>query len=293
MDKEFSCVHCKKEFKGLAGKNGHEPTCKNNPNKINAWNKGLTKETNETVAKYAKSGSITKNSEEWQNDHPAWNIGLTKESNESVAKYSEGCKNTKANPLWLAEHLKRIYEKYDGKHYTQTKAYKKHMKECLFEKYGTSNLMDVPEVADKIIKARYKLKDYVLPSGKVIKIQGYEHLALDVLLKEGILENDIIVDKTNIPKIYYKLNKINHRYYPDIFIKSLNKIIEVKSTYTVSDNKYKNKLKHLASIKAGYLHEVWIFDKNEVIVDKITDLEKYYKHKKKLTIHSKDDNIPL
>ena len=35
----------------------------------------------------------------------------------------------------------------------------------------------------------------------------------------------------------------NHRYYPDIYIKSENLVIEVKSTYTFNKEKEKNLLK--------------------------------------------------
>lgn len=36
---------------------------------------------------------------------------------------------------------------------------------------------------------------------------------------------------------------IRHRYYPDIYIKSENQVIEVKSTYTFNKEKEKNLLK--------------------------------------------------
>ena len=49
-----------------------------------------------------------------------------------------------------------------------------------------------------------KLKEYNLSSGKIIKCQGYEPLALDELLqKELINEDDIVTGAKNVPKIWY------------------------------------------------------------------------------------------
>lgn len=61
-------------------------------------------------------------------------------------------------------------------------------------------------------------------------IKGYEHLALDELVKI-YNEDDILTDRNDMPKIMYNFNDKTLRYYPDIYIKSENKIIEVKSTY--------------------------------------------------------------
>jgi hypothetical protein len=42
---------------------------------------------------------------------------------------------------------------------------------------------------------------------------------------------------------HYEYEGETHRYYPDIYIKSENKVIEVKSTYTFNKEKEKNLLK--------------------------------------------------
>jgi hypothetical protein len=42
---------------------------------------------------------------------------------------------------------------------------------------------------------------------------------------------------------HYEYENTNHRYYPDIYIKSENLVIEVKSTYTFNKEKEKNLLK--------------------------------------------------
>lgn len=96
----------------------------------------------------------------------------------------------------------------------------------------------------------FKTKDYVFPSGKTIKIQGYEGLALDILLTT-YSEQDIEICGRNHSFIYKKKNN-DHRYYPDLFIKPINTYIEVKSFYTYKKNINMNLLKRQAILDAGY-----------------------------------------
>lgn len=106
----------------------------------------------------------------------------------------------------------------------------------------------------------YKTKDYILPSGKVVKIQGYENKALDILIKD-FDEHDIILSNiyNYTGALLYIYNNKTHKYYPDIYIKSLNKIIEVKSNYTYNLDKEKNLLKRECCINAGLDFEFMIF----------------------------------
>ena len=73
----MNCVYCGKECKNDNSLRNHQRLCKQNPNHQasnldrwnsigRAWNKGLTKETNISVAKYAKS--LTKIKPRWQTD---------------------------------------------------------------------------------------------------------------------------------------------------------------------------------------------------------------------------------
>jgi hypothetical protein len=54
--------------------------------------------------------------------------------------------------------------------------------------------------------------------------------------------------------------KKSFRYYPDIWILSENKIIEVKSFYTYKQHLIKNIMKALATRKYGFSFEFWICD---------------------------------
>lgn len=112
--------------------------------------------------------------------------------------------------------------------------------------------------SDKQEKSLKRFKDYIMPSKVIRRIQGYEHLALDELTKV-FKEDDIMTQRRFMPKITYSINNKSHRYYPDIWLKSINKIIEVKSNYTYKLQLVKNIHKALATKKLGYNFEFWIY----------------------------------
>jgi hypothetical protein len=92
--------------------------------------------------------------------------------------------------------------------------------------------MQKSEIAEKQANNSYQTKIYTMPSGKQIKYQGYENLAFDELVNLKIDENDIFNKRVDVPEIwYYDNNGKRHRYYVDIYIKSQNKCIEVKSEW--------------------------------------------------------------
>jgi len=131
------------------------------------------------------------------------------------------------------------------------------------EKYGDKDIMKNAEIFEKVIKNSFKKKEYTLPSGKKIIYQGYENVALDALL-ETLKEDEIINDAKLMPKIMYSFEDKMHRYYPDIYIPSQNKIIEVKSPYTYNKQLEQNMCKKEQVIKDGYIFEFWICNKKMI-----------------------------
>ena len=97
-----------------------------------------------------------------------------------------------------------------------------------------------------------------MPSGNIVNYQGYENYALDELLL-NYTEDQINNERFKIPIIKYILNNKQYNYYPDIYIKSENKIIEVKSEWTYKCDLIKNILKALSTRKTGYNFEFWIY----------------------------------
>jgi hypothetical protein len=153
-------------------------------------------------------------------------------------------------------------EKYGFENPLQREEIKQKMRQTNLKIYGVEYAAQCPEIYEKQNKNSYYLKEFILPSGKIIKIQGYEHFALDELLeKENISEDDIITGCKNVPTIWYndEIGK-NHRHFVDIYIPSMNKCIEVKSTWTFKKQKEIVFLKQTAGKQLGYLYEIWVYD---------------------------------
>ena len=100
-----------------------------------------------------------------------------------------------------------------------------------------------------------------MPSGEIRQVQGFEPYALDELVKI-YTEEQIITDCKIIPRFQYQYqNKLKY-YYPDIYIPHENKIIEIKSVYTINCNQEMIKLKGQACKEKGYNYEIWVYDNN-------------------------------
>lgn len=143
-------------------------------------------------------------------------------------------------------------EKYNG-HPLRVQEFLDKRINTSLERYGSNHPMQNKEVFEKCMKSGFKYKDYILPSGKIVKVQGFEPLCLDELFKLGYLESDILTDTKDIEKyigkVMYKTNDGKlHRYFPDIYIISENKILEVKSKYTYNLDLEINLLKMSACI---------------------------------------------
>jgi hypothetical protein len=137
---------------------------------------------------------------------------------------------------------------------------------CL-EKYGVEYPSQNPEIFEKRQKRSFSRKEYILPSGKVINIQGYEPYAINELI-ETINEDEIKTGTSNVPEIWYTDEQgKNHRYYVDIYLPSQNMCIEVKSIYTYEVDKEIVLLKQKAVKDAGYDCQIWVYDKKGVKVE--------------------------
>jgi len=110
----------------------------------------------------------------------------------------------------------------------------------------------------------------IMPSGKIIHVHGYERLAIPYLLSQGIKEDDLICGVFEVNPIPYMWENSIHNYIPDIYIKSLNTMVEVKSEYTFLRYFLQNKEKSRATVAAGYNFRLIIFNNNhEIVLDKI------------------------
>lgn len=136
-------------------------------------------------------------------------------------------------------------------------------------KYSTSQSFKktCSELCRRSLESRYKTEVFDI-EGKKFYTQGYESFVLFELLKiyniSDIFSGYNIIKEIGGP-IKYQLDGINREYYPDIFIKSENKIIEVKSSYTYKVDYEKNIAKKEGVINSGYSFEFHIWDLKQII----------------------------
>ncbi len=78
-------------------------------------------------------------------------------------------------------------------------------------------------------------------------------------------ESDFTNDVKLMPKFTYQFGGKSHRYYPDLYIPSQKKIIEVKSPYTYNKQLEQNNCKKDQVVQDGYTFEFWICSKKDII----------------------------
>lgn len=140
-----------------------------------------------------------------------------------------------------------------------------HIYECIWSNFKNGNRC---KDCSYLHNNSYTFKEYILPSGKLVKYQGYEHYAIDILL-QTYKEEEIDIHPNLI--INYKLEDKDRKHYPDIYIQKDNLIIEVKSnwtyntTYKSSDEK--NIEKQKAAKEFGYRYEFWIISNDGNLIE--------------------------
>lgn len=106
-------------------------------------------------------------------------------------------------------------------------------------------------------------KNYLL-GDDLVRVQGYEPQALDLLQKR--FEASQLVVGSEVPAIPYTMDGVARTYFPDIFIPSEKRIVEVKSKYTfgfASPSLFKQiKRKREGVLEAGYKFNVMVMTKD-------------------------------
>jgi hypothetical protein len=110
-------------------------------------------------------------------------------------------------------------------------------------------------------KGFFKAKSYIRPDGSIIKVQGYEPLALDYLYAKYEMNDIVICGRLHM--FYYHVDNNKRRYFPDIFIKSENRYVEVKSPYLFETYKDINEQKRQSVMDKGFNYSFFIFDRNK------------------------------
>ncbi len=167
------------------------------------------------------------------------------------------------------------FKNYGVEYPGQSEEIKDRIKKTNIIRYGGENPMHDPVVVERQMKNAFKYKDFTYPDGTIIKAQGYEYKALNILVEQGYKSTDIITDKTAVPKINYIQDNNIHRYYCDIYLPSINKIIEVKSIWTYVKEFKKNMIKEQACRDQGFNFEFWVFNTKKLLSkQEVEDLHK-------------------
>lgn len=163
-------------------------------------------------------------------------------------------------------------EKYGGIRASSNPEIKEKIKKVFIEKHGVENPSQNPKIMDKISKSCYSKKIYISPSGKEYVCQGYEPHALKILIEDmQIKEENIITGTINVPKIkYIGTDNKEHVHYPDIYLNHQNKLIEVKSTWTIEKKNDSVFAKQASAKEQGYLYEIWVISEKGKILEKHT-----------------------
>ena len=168
-------------------------------------------------------------------------------------------------------NMEKFGRPYATQSITTEEKYKRNekRKNTCIERFGCDNPAQNPEIFKKIQQSAFnRSKEYKMPSGIIRMVQGFEPYALDRLLKV-YLEEDIITNREEICIIEYLMDNKKKRYFPDIYIPSENKIIEVKSRYIYNIDIEKNKCKGNACKELGFDFEIWIFNNSGNDIEEI------------------------
>lgn len=155
-------------------------------------------------------------------------------------------------------------------------------KDTLMKNYGVVNPFQSDVIKLKIQKTNFKKYGVINPSqsleihkkqhsGYILKHHEtglYYRGSYELNFIEYCLENDIEIENFKGTINYYFDNK-NRKYFPDFFIKKLNLIIEVKSSYTYECEKEQNEAKKKAAINNGFNFK-FIINKSYNLEDYIT-----------------------
>lgn len=207
----------------------------------------------------------------------------SREKTREVWKEKYGYDHHRKSPEMNRKYEETMMERHGTTNLMKVDGSYEKMRQTNLERYGSYNLMDNQGIKDKIKKTtlerygvenvsqnkeihRKKLrssKQYALPNGKVITVQGYEPAALDLLSRVMVIDESII----DVPTInYIDKNGKDKVYFPDFKIEINEKptLIEVKSTYTVLDvPSIINKM--LGSVNAGYGYALMLMDHEKML----------------------------
>lgn len=243
------------------------PICSNQKHKINKTCGNIecikASRRNTCLEKYGDINPLGKNSSSYQkkNQTVLEKYGVTnvrsslivKDTIKNTCLKKYGVTNGGGSQQAIEKIAKTKLERYGNSGYVNPD---KNKKTCQ-ERYGVDHHYHIPEIFNKVFK---KFHEVISPSGKIIKVQGYERFFILELWKK-FEENDIICGMKAVPSfMYLDKNNKKHRYYPDFYVRSINTIYEIKSHYTYEKSREKIELITPIILAAGFKYEVVIIE---------------------------------
>jgi hypothetical protein len=172
-------------------------------------------------------------------------------SSEGFQKYLKDNKIDNVSQLQEIKNKKKLT--FDNKSAEEKKLITEKQRLTVMTKYGVSNSYELAK--------RFLYKDFTTPSGKIIKLQGYEDVGYKKLL-EIYAEEEIVFHRKEVPNILYEINGAFKKYYPDFWVPKDNLIIEIKSKWTLSVKKDINYKKMAAASNHGFVSQIWVCSKH-------------------------------
>ena len=239
------------------------------PCRFKSYNEGYTKYCPKcAISEKALKFIMNKRKKQCREKYGVDHINQTKEMRKQI---SESAKSFERNE----KRRKTCQEKYGVDHPSQTEKFWEKFKNTSNKNRGFDHPSQDPKIKAKIVKTNMKrygvrnamqnstIVDYCMAQnyrvhsakidGKIFEYQGYELYVIQLLVdKYGVKK--VTTKKTRMPEIWYTVDNIQRRYFPDIMVG--NTFYEVKSKWTfgkADSTIYKNlQLKAKACIDAGY-----------------------------------------
>lgn len=176
-----------------------------------------------------------------------------------------GVENTFQSDVIKDKIRRKVFETHGVEHNAQRPDVLQAKEQTCMQRYGCRNHMQNPEVFERYMQKAYKTKEYMFTDGTKVEVQGYEPWALQLLEFAGYCSNDIVVQKQQVPSIWYDINGKKKRYYCDLYIPEERIVVEVKSTYTYKCDIVKLMKVHIECDKLKLKFCLLVFDDKGVL----------------------------
>lgn len=170
----------------------------------------------------------------------------------------------------VLDKMKKTYKERTGyDSVSSNPEVRKKAQDTMENKFGVRFPTQNPELMHKAFTNSFRLKTFTFPSGRTTTYMGYENFAIIHLLNEEKIHEDDIHTENLKQFIYKNPNETFDRFYtPDIYIKSQNRYIEVKSTYTIKQDT-ENIIRKQNAIKNNDIKcEIWVINEKGNIIEK-------------------------